>query len=80
MATSDFWQRVSASVSSSLEGVGGFEGGSARTSRGATKLWMVMDAVTALVAATVATIYRLHDGFVDASRKFWHCSFIRQPG
>lgn len=72
MATSDFWQRVSASVSSSLEGAGGFEGGSTRTPRGATKLWMLLDAVTVIAAATAATLYRFHESFVDGARRFWH--------
>lgn len=38
---------------------------------------MLMDALTVILAATVATIYRLHYGFVDASRRFWHGTLIR---
>jgi exopolysaccharide biosynthesis polyprenyl glycosylphosphotransferase len=78
MATSDFWQRVSASVSSSLERAGGFEGSAPRAVRGTTKLWMLMDAVTVVAAAMAATLYRLHDNLPDASRRFWHGTLI--PG
>jgi exopolysaccharide biosynthesis polyprenyl glycosylphosphotransferase len=76
MATSDFWQRVSASVSSSLEGPAGFEAGAARTPRGATKLWMFADALTVVAAATAVTLYRYHEGFLDAARRFRHNALI----
>ena len=36
-----------------------------------------MDAVTVIVAATMATIYRLNEDFIDANRRFWHGTLIR---
>jgi exopolysaccharide biosynthesis polyprenyl glycosylphosphotransferase len=77
MATSDFWQRVSASVSSSLERAGQVQDNSARPGRGATRLWMVLDAVTVIVAAVIATLYRLDDNLADAYYKFWQGTLIR---
>jgi exopolysaccharide biosynthesis polyprenyl glycosylphosphotransferase len=71
MATSEFWQRVSASVSSP-EWAGGTGAESPRDSRGAAKLWMVLDAFTVLASATVATLYTLHTGPVAGVRGFWH--------
>lgn len=77
MATSDFWQRVSASVSSSIEVGGTFEGSTARALPGATKLWMLMDAVTVVAAAVAATFYRLPHGLMDGTRLFWEGKLIR---
>lgn len=71
MATSDFWQRISATVSSSLERAGGFEGNAARPVRGATRLWMVLDGFMVIAAAAIATLYRLHRPLADASRMVW---------
>ncbi len=76
MATSEFWQRVSASVSSSAEWAGGAVPNSARSSRGATKLWMIADGVTVLAAAVIATLYEFHTGPVAGARGFWHGTLI----
>lgn len=78
MATSDFWQRVSASVSSSLERAGQVEGNVARTERGTTRLWMLLDAITVILAVVIATVYRLDGNLSDASLKFWKGTLI--PG
>lgn len=80
MATSDFWQRVSASVSSSLERAGGFEGSTARPVRGATRLWMVLDGFTVFVAAFAATVYWLHRPLLEASRMIWRGSLGGSAG
>ena len=77
MATSEFWQRVSASVSSSLERAGGFEGGSTRTGRAATKLWMLLDAVTVMGAAAISTLYRVNSNPVRVAERFWEGTLIR---
>lgn len=71
MATSEFWQRVSASVSSP-EWVGGTSAGSARNLRGTTKLWMLLDALTVLGAAVLATLLELRLSPVLGLRLFWH--------
>jgi exopolysaccharide biosynthesis polyprenyl glycosylphosphotransferase len=76
MATSEFWQRVSASVSSSPEWAGGAAANSTRNSRGATKLWMIVDGVTVLAAAVLATLYEFHTGPVAGARGFWHGTLI----
>src|ERR1039458_4641021 len=76
MATSEFWQRVSASVSSSPEWAGGSPSYSTRSSRGATKLWMIADGVTVLVAAVLATLYEFHTGPLAGARGFWHGTLI----
>ncbi len=72
MATSEFWQRVSASVSSSTEWAGGSAGSAASNSRGTVKLWMVLDALTILVSAVLSTLYELHTGPVEGVVGFWH--------
>ena len=38
---------------------------------------MVLDAVTVIIAAVIATLYRLDGNLPDASRKFWHGTLIR---
>lgn len=66
MATSDFWQRVSASVSSSLERAGATEGKPTRPENG--RLWMLLDAVTVFTAAVFATLYWLHQSLPHVLR------------
>ena len=72
MATSEFWQRVSASVSSSPEWVGGSAGDAVRSSRGTASLWMALDALTILGSAVLATLYQRHTGPVAGVEGFWH--------
>jgi exopolysaccharide biosynthesis polyprenyl glycosylphosphotransferase len=76
MATSDFWQRVSASVSSSQEWEGGSAAEGMRGSRGKAKLWMAMDAITIVASVVLATVYRKHAGLVADARGFWHGTLI----
>src|ERR1035437_4711764 len=76
MATSEFWQRVSASVSSPQEGAGASAKDAVRSSQGKTKLWMVLDAITIVGSAMVATLYRKHAGLVNDARGFWHGTLI----
>jgi len=49
MATSEFWQRLSATVSS-LERDTPLAAESARITRGSAKFWMAFDIVTVIVA------------------------------
>jgi len=72
MATSDFWQRISASVTSSPEWAGEAAGGSTRSSQGKAKIWMLLDVLTVLAAAAIATIYERHTGPVTSVREFYH--------
>ncbi len=75
MATSEFWQRVSDSVSST-DGTEGSAEGAARSARGTAKLWMILDALTVLVAAVFATLYKMHTGPVAGAKGFWHGTLI----
>jgi len=77
MATSEFWQRVSASVSSSPEWIGGSADDAVRSSRGTASLWMVLDALTILGSAVLATLYQRHTGPVAGVRGFWHGTLFR---
>jgi exopolysaccharide biosynthesis polyprenyl glycosylphosphotransferase len=71
MATSDFWQRLSASMASSHEWEFSRVAESARPLRGTSKLWMMMDVISILGAAVVATMYELHTGLMDGAIEFW---------
>lgn len=76
MATSEFWQRVSASVSSSAEWAGPTPREGARAGRGTMKLWMFLDAATIVGAAILATMYELHRGLMAEARDFWQGTLI----
>jgi exopolysaccharide biosynthesis polyprenyl glycosylphosphotransferase len=72
MATSDFWQRVSASVAPPSDWVADSTASSSRSSQGKVKLWMLLDLLTVLVSAGIATIYERHTGPVVGARAFYH--------
>ncbi len=74
MATSDFWQKVSASVSSPEWATGA--GRESRPSSGASRLWMLMDALTVLLVSTLATLLFFRVGPVQAVRQFYHGTLI----
>jgi exopolysaccharide biosynthesis polyprenyl glycosylphosphotransferase len=76
MATSEFWQRVSASVSSSPEWAGGVAATSTRSSRGTAKLWMILDGITVLGAAILSTLYEFHTGPMAGAKGFWQGTLI----
>src|ERR1039458_2969949 len=71
MATSEFWQRLSATMASSHEWEGGVAGEPARGVMGTAKLWMVMDVISIAGAATLATIYKSHTDEGDGVRGLW---------
>ncbi|WP_348261627.1 sugar transferase [Telmatobacter sp. DSM 110680] len=72
MATSDFWQRVSASVASPSEWVTDASSSSSRSSQGKVKFWMFLDFLTVLVSAVIATFYERHTGPVVGVRAFFN--------
>ena len=72
MATSEFWQRISNSASSPLDLSGGLAGEQSRDRRGMATLWMVLDGVTILAAAALATLYKLHAGPLVGAKDFWY--------
>jgi len=77
MATSEFWQRVSANPPNPTQEWG--ENGAAghqRTARGSAGLWMTLDAFTIFGAALVAAIIELHTGPIAGFRGFWHGTLI----
>jgi len=47
-------------------------GSRSRAPRGATKLWMVLDALTVVSAATVTTLYKSRTTFMEGARGIWH--------
>jgi exopolysaccharide biosynthesis polyprenyl glycosylphosphotransferase len=58
MASSDFWQKLSSSLTPSAEWEQSVAAGSARGARGTAKLWMVMDVVTVCLAAMAAVLFK----------------------
>jgi FlaA1/EpsC-like NDP-sugar epimerase len=76
MATSEFWQRISSSVSSSPDWAGGAVASSTRSSRGTPKLWMILDVLTVLGAAILATLYKFQTGPMDGAKGFWQGTLI----
>ncbi len=76
MATSEFWQRVSASVSSH-EWARGAAGPHPRNARGTSKFWIVLDAVTVLGAAILATLYEFKLSPIAEVRSFWRGTLIQ---
>jgi exopolysaccharide biosynthesis polyprenyl glycosylphosphotransferase len=75
MATSEFWQRDSASsVQLAREGASGSKG--MRTSSVKGRFWMILDAVTIVIAAVLATVYRFRTSPVAEAKGFWHGTLI----
>ena len=63
-------------MASSHEWESGLAGETTRTTRGTSKIWMLLDAVTIFGAAMLATMYELHTGPVEGARGFWHGTLI----
>ena len=76
MGTSELWQRMSASVSSSQAGAEGRARGPAHDSLGKARFWMALDAMTILVSVALATIYRMHTSPLAGARELWHGTLI----
>ncbi|MGA2558368.1 MAG: sugar transferase [Terracidiphilus sp.] len=60
MATSDFWQRVSSSVSASANGPNARAEKPGHPVFGRDSFWIVLDVLTILGAVALATVYRFH--------------------
>jgi len=73
MASSKFWQRVSASISSSSvsDWVEGSRANPARIAQDSTTIWMVLDGITVLGSAVLATLYQFQTGPMARARGFW---------
>src|ERR1700751_3130903 len=76
MATSEFLQRVSGSTAAP-DWVRGGSGAPPRNTRGTSKFWMLLDAITVVAAALVATLYELNLSPIGEVRRFWHGTLIR---
>jgi exopolysaccharide biosynthesis polyprenyl glycosylphosphotransferase len=77
MATSDFWQRVSASVSASPRGI---ESTAERAGRNwSTKggFWIIVDVLTIIAATATATIYKFHTSPLAGAKGFWRGTLIQ---
>ena len=72
MATSDFWQRVSASVAAPSDWSTDTARESSRSSQGKVKFWIALDFLTVLIAATTSTIYERHTTPVIGAREFYN--------
>jgi exopolysaccharide biosynthesis polyprenyl glycosylphosphotransferase len=77
MASSDFWQRISATISSGSEWEGQPAGGAARGLRGAVRLWMALDAATVLLAAIFASIYEHNTAPAAGARELWDGTLLQ---
>ena len=71
MATSDFWQRVSSTVSPPNEWAVEGARGSSRNSHGTSHLWIFLDVLTVLTSAVIATTFEMHTGPVKGAREFY---------
>jgi exopolysaccharide biosynthesis polyprenyl glycosylphosphotransferase len=77
MATTEFWQRVSASVSSSSNWPEGTEERTVRGLRGTAKLWMALDGLMVMAAALFAMFYRMQMELVAGAGNSWSSSLFR---
>lgn len=71
MAASDFWQRISSSVTASSEWPSEAAASPTRSPQGTVRLWMFLDVLTVLFSAAVTTIYERHTGPVVGARAFY---------
>lgn len=76
MASSDFWQRLSSSVSSPADWAESAGGKSARGAWSTAKVWVFLDVITIIGATILATLYSYHTGFEAGARGFWHGTLI----
>jgi exopolysaccharide biosynthesis polyprenyl glycosylphosphotransferase len=58
-------------MASSHEWEGSLVAESARSQRGTSKLWMILDVASILAAATVATMYERHTGLMEGAEGLW---------
>ena len=76
MATTDFWQRVSATVASVQDSVDTSAGRSDRRFRGSATFWITMDLASIVGSAFIATIIDLNTSPVKGAEGFWHGTLI----
>jgi exopolysaccharide biosynthesis polyprenyl glycosylphosphotransferase len=76
MATSEFLKRGPANLSSSPELTEPSAANSTRNVRGTAGLWMILDGITILAAAALATLYAFQMGPVECAQGFWRGTLI----
>ena len=77
MATSGFWQRLSAATSVRPEWAEGTHAAPVRGLRGKATMWMCLDALTVIGSAALTTLYEMHTGPVAGARGFLHNNLIQ---
>ena len=76
MATSDFWQRVSASVVTADRQFEGTDLEPSTVFRGSTAFWIAMDLATIVVSVFIATLIDLNTTPLEGAEGFWHGTLI----
>jgi exopolysaccharide biosynthesis polyprenyl glycosylphosphotransferase len=71
MASTGFWERLSASLQSGRERESPAVEEFSHTRRGSIAVWMFADGVTILAAAAAAAFYRLHTVSLAEAHSFW---------
>ena len=79
MGTSEISQRLSEFIASSRDWGGGPVEKQASSTQFAVRKWIVLDAVTVLCSAILATLLELHFGFLVSAMEFSHRAFIDDP-
>lgn len=77
MATSEFWQRISATLNASHEAEGTPAAMPAPISRGTAKLWIALDILTVLGSSVIATLCEFRVEPYSGAKMFWHDNLIR---
>ena len=77
MATSGFWQRLSASASGRREWVESVGSPPVRGLRGKASVWIALDCITVVGSSVLATLYEKHTGPVSGARHFVHGTLIQ---
>lgn len=76
MASSEFWQRMSASLASPREWEAASAGDAPRAHRGAARLWIAADVATIAAAAAIATLYEFRATPMADARGLWQGTLI----
>jgi exopolysaccharide biosynthesis polyprenyl glycosylphosphotransferase len=71
MATSEFWQRISSTVSQPRDWSADVSENRSRNFQSRAKLWILLDVITVSLAAVIATIYETHTGPLNGARAFY---------
>jgi exopolysaccharide biosynthesis polyprenyl glycosylphosphotransferase len=76
MATSDFWERASASPTSAVHWQEWPAERRVRRGSSRGRFWIVADVISVVGSAALATIYKFHTSPLVGARGFWHGTLI----